>query len=798
MRLFRPRWKKVIRDMTDNKSRTVLVIMAIAVGIFAIGVTAGSRETVERVLNESYLATNPASGTVMAIDEFDDNFVETIDGMRQIEDAEGRAEITLRYKLNPTDEWQQIDIIVADDFEAGEISKVWPEAGEWPPPDKKLVIERASLPVMGAEIGNTVIIQTSDEKEREMEIVGSALNQGGHPAALTSQPSGFISRDTLEWLGEDRNFNRLLFVVAEDKMDKAHIEAVGDLIENKFQNENLGVFRVEVSNPGEHPVNSVLEPLLLILTGLGGLALALSGFLVVNTISAMLAQQTRQIGMMKAIGARRGQIMWLYFVTVFVYGFLALVIALPLGAAGAYALTTYLLDFFNTDLESFSIPTSVLSIQVAIGLLVPLVVAIYPITAGTRITVREAVSDYGVGKGKYGTGLLDRLMGYLRGVSRPMLISLRNTFRRKGRLALTLATLTLAGTTFITIFSVRASMLTTMDELLSSFGFDMIVMFEDEYRMVEIERTTSQMPAIAAVENWGRATVNRIRPDGYESNDITMEAPPADTRLFQPEVLEGRWLQADDTIGVVVNTDLLDDEPDLQLGDQMVLELNSKEYTWQIIGTIQGTMEGATVYVNQPYFFRLTHEVGKARVLRVAIADEYAADTQQLLRPFEEQFEQAGLEVSQIMTISQIQAMMESSFNFLISFLLAMALILAAVGGLGLSGTMSMNVLERVREIGVMRAIGASDGAVLRLVLVEGVIIGLISWVFGAILAVPLSLLISNLLGVSLLNQPLTYTFSLGGMWMWFALALILAALASFFPARSASQLTVREVLAYE
>ena len=81
MKLFKPRWRKVIRDMWGNKSRTALVVLSIAVGIFAIGVVTGSRETVLRVLNESYLATNPASGSII-IDDFGDDLVETIDCLR--------------------------------------------------------------------------------------------------------------------------------------------------------------------------------------------------------------------------------------------------------------------------------------------------------------------------------------------------------------------------------------------------------------------------------------------------------------------------------------------------------------------------------------------------------------------------------------------------------------------------------------------------------------------------------------------------------------------------------------------
>jgi putative ABC transport system permease protein len=62
--------------------------------------------------------------------------------------------------------------------------------------------------------------------------------------------------------------------------------------------------------------------------------------------------------------------------------------------------------------------------------------------------------------------------------------------------------------------------------------------------------------------------------------------------------------------------------------------------------------------------------------------------------------------------------------NILIVFLLIMALLTAFVGSIGLAGTMGMNVLERTREIGVMRAIGATDLTIIKSVVIEGVFIG--------------------------------------------------------------------------
>jgi len=184
--------------------------------------------------------------------------------------------------------------------------------------------------------------------------------------------------------------------------------------------------------------------------------------------------------------------------------------------------------------------------------------------------------------------------------------------------------------------------------------------------------------------------------------------------------------------------------------------------------------------------------------MMVATEKDDAAFQSQVARTLEERFKRVGLQVAATMTTGQIRASNIFQFNVLFTFLLIMAILLAVVGGLGLMGTMSLNVFERTREIGVMRAIGASDGAVLQNVMVESTIIGVISWLLGAILALPLSKLLSDAIGIAFIQKPLSFTFSTGGVLVWLILAIVVAALASFLPARNASRLTVREVLAYE
>jgi putative ABC transport system permease protein len=161
-------------------------------------------------------------------------------------------------------------------------------------------------------------------------------------------------------------------------------------------------------------------------------------------------------------------------------------------------------------------------------------------------------------------------------------------------------------------------------------------------------------------------------------------------------------------------------------------------------------------------------------------------------------FRHLGVRLSSVQLVAEEIEGTRSGFSIIIILALVMAFLLAVVGGMGLMGTLSINVLERTREIGVMRAIGASDGAVARVFVVEGIIIGLISWVFGACLAVPLSGLLSDALGMAFLQAPLSYTFAADGVVLWLVVVVVLSSLASFLPARSASRLTVREVLAYE
>lgn len=801
--MIAPRWRKVLRDLWGHRARTALVVLSIAAGVAALGVVAATYTIVTRDLPASYRAANPPSARLYT-DPFDADLLRVLVNLSGVANAEGRRAVTGRLRVGGAPEagevtrWREIDLLALSDYQDIQIGKLLPQTGTWPPADRELWIERSALPLAGAAVGDTVLIRMPNDVERELRIAGLVYDATQPPAQFVGRVYGYVTGQTLAWLGGPTDFNELQFVTTEPTTDRAHALMVAAEVRKKVEKSGRTVYWTALSDPSRHPLERFIAPLAFLLTALGVLALILSGFLVVNTVSAILAQQLRQIGVMKAVGARTAQITGLYLGMVLALGVLALGVALPLGLLGARLATGLVARLVNFDIVSFRVPAWVYLLQAAAALVTPMLAAILPVRAGTQITVRQAIASYGLAASGWRPGLSDRFFAHIRGLPRPLLLSLRNTFRRKVRLSLTLLTLGLGSAIFISVFSVRASLLLTLDDALKYWQYDVGVIFNRSYRIDVIMREVLAVPGVIAAESWGYSSARRQRLDGTESDNLAVVAPPAETRLLQPTIFSGRWLLPEDESAVVVNTDFLRNEPDVAVGDRLVLLIDNRKAEWTVVGTIRGVLSGPTVYINYPYYAEVVRNVDRAGSVQVVTAQHTPAAQAEVARALEAQFERAGLRVGSIQTTADLRGLTMSQFNVVLVFLVTMAIVLAGVGALGLTGSMSINVLERTREIGVMRSIGATGRTIRQIVIGEGALIGLLSWALGVLLALPISLLLSRSLGLSFLQTPLSYAFSTDGAFIWLAAVLCLSAVASVLPARTASRLSIREVLAYE
>lgn len=815
-----PRWRKVLRDLSSNKTRTILVVASIAVGIFAVGVVQQLRTVILDTMQEVSIRSNTAYATIIT-ENIDDAMLESVAKVPGVAEVQGENGTSVQVQLEPGN-WVPMSVEVVEDFENRAINTIEllteysarpdfeAQNSRWPKKNE-ILIERGALSGSGVlpediKVGSTLLVENEEGKRRELTVAGLVYDANSFPSAFTQRANTYVDRDTFERISGSRNYGQVAIRVSgtpEQLSSKDYVIEIADEVGDKIERSGRNVFFKRVPEPGELFFQDIFETVSLLLTPLGLLALALSGFLVVNTISALMAQQVRQIGVMKSVGATRGQVFGMYIGAVLIYSILALLIAIPLTVFVAGALMQVLGGFINIDFPRWTLPWSSLFVMIGVGILIPFLAALYPVIRGTAVTVREAISDFGIGN--VGVDLLNLILTKIRGISRPLQLSLRNTFRKRARLILTLLTMIMGGMIFMTVGSVRISLGNLIEEALAYNQFDIQIVFERPYRTALTESTVSKIPGVVSVESWGQGNATRIRPDNPadpESDTLSIFAQPPTSKMVQPTLEEGRWLMEGDENAVVISTKVTAaGEDDIQVGDEVILEIDEKEYVWTVVGIAQvlgGPPNQLPIYVPYDYYSWLTGSVGQGQSIQIKVNREQIDDIDATMQNMEELLNNAGLRVTETFTIDIIRRISSGFFDIIIILLSAMGVLIASVGALGLMGTMSTNVLERTREIGVMRAVGASNGSVQRIVIVEGIIIGMISWVVGALLAFPAGRGLSNAVGQALFSTSLPYTFSSTGVIVWLGIVAILATVASVLPAWNASRLTVREVLAYE
>ena len=794
----RPRWRKVMSDIWENRSRTALVVASIAVGVFTIGMIITTYFILDEDMAITYSSTNPANVEI-GTDFFDDDFLKTIERIPGVARAEGRQRTTMRLSADGGETWRTVSLQGIENYNDLEIFTLKSLQGKAASDERELLIESRLAEIIETEVGQSYIIQLADDTRREMEVVGivqdqSVQGEGQIPDTI------YVDFDTLDWLGRPQEFNRLNVLVDGDRNDSDHIEAIGDLVEKKIEDSGASVYNILYHKTNEHPFRETVLAILGILGVMGALMLILGSSLISNTLNALLNQHLRQIGVMKLVGARSFQVFGMYLLLIFTFGMIALLISVPLGGYAGYQFALYLADLLEINVQGFRfIPASV-GVQAIIAVLIPIIAGTLPVRAGSSTTIENAISDNS-GSGSGEGGWLDMLGETREWISRPMLLSIRNTFRKKKRLMLTLFTLTMAGAIFIAVFNVQASLGGFIDTIGNLFIADVTVDFDQNYRVAKFEQGIEGIPNIERIEPW-TGGMGEVELSDDDSVLLTIVSPPADSDLIEPNLIYGRQMRAGDEKVLLIADTVWQDIPDLKVGDMLPVSFNDgRADEWEVIGIFQFPGRTAEFIFTYAPYEGVAPEIGvvdEASSYRVVTTEHTAAAQNAVASDIDTQLRDLGFKLRNVETSRKTLDDIAEQIGTLVSFFLGMAILTAIVGSIGLAGTMSMNVLERTREIGVMRAIGAVDSEIIKSVIVEGLFIGVISWAIGAIFSFPISYGLLSMVSSSIANSAMPLIFSVQGFWLWLIVVLILAALASIIPARNAARLTIREVLAYE
>lgn len=787
--MFDRRWRKVLRDAWLHRSRTILVVLAIAIGIAGAGIVLNAWALVRVATRDGYAASNPAAATLRT-DSIDEALLARVRAVPAIREAQARRTVIGRIQADGA--WRTALLYVYRDFAAIRIGLVKPETGAWPPPEGALVIERSSLDFSGASVGSALSAQVGESPQQGLQLLGVARDVGLAPGWMEHVVYGFITPGTAASLGAPATMNELQLTVRDNALDREAIRRVAFEVRALLERNGHPVSNVDVPPPGEHIHAAQMDSLLLTQGAFGALALLLSGFLVLNLISAMLVGQVREIGVMKAIGASSGQVGAMYLVLALVLGALASAIALPVAYAGGTWYAALKAELLNFDIAGFRIPWWSLALQGAVGVLLPVCAAAIPVRHGCRISVSRALRDFGV----EASAPSSAPPLYIAGLSRPLLLSLRNTFRRRQRMIFTLLALATGGAVFLGARNLKAAIRGSVDLLFAPNRYDLVVRLSEPHRVDSIEQVLTRVQGVRDAEAWSGARAAIPHTDGTLGNSFAVTAPPANTGMLSYPIVEGRWLQPGDSTALVVSRVLLRGEPSLTVGRNVRLIIGGRETTWNVVGIVDGGPT-PTAYAARETIAPLVAGglSGSAVVAFEASGVGIQVDVIQRLR---EALGASGLAVASTQLLLENRRVMEDHLLMVADFLGAMAWLMIAVGGLGLASTMSLSVLERTREIGVLRAIGARHRAIFTMVQVEGLVIGGLSWLIALPLSLPMSVALGRAFGRVMLPVPDRYLPEAAGVFWWFALVVVVAVIASAMPALRAMRITTAAALAYE
>lgn len=795
-------WHKIVFDLWHNKVRTILVVLSIAVGVSLVGCIFGMNDQLLAGMDAAHQAVTP-SHINMGLSRYITR--DEVEGIRRVPgviDVEPYNQIALEYRTGPTAEWKLGVAGLREDWDHQHMDLVQLREGSWPAKES-IGIERLSASYFGLNIGDTVWFKQND-RIRSFPVTGKIRAPFVPPPSFGGQAFFFMSSAAMERFGvPPGKFSAVYVRIAPYSQEYA--KTVATAIKERLANQGISVGGTIYQDPNKHWGRVFIEGFSFVLQILAVVSVLLSIVLVYNTLTALVTQQTNQIGILKAVGGQEWTIVELYLAGVLAYGLLALFIALPLGIFPAWAVTRYFLNLFNIDYDQFQYSNNALLLQIAAATIVPVLAALIPVMSGARITVRQAIASYGLG-GDFHSSRLDRSIERIgaRLLSTQYATVLGNMFRRKGRLFLTQFVLVTAGATFLMTMSLFSSIDFTVDNFFAARHFDLTVFFNGRPRASRALEVAQSVEDVVGTQ-FHLLFPATIRKQGERINEaglgVTVEGLDPASDFMTERIVAGRWVQPGDNLAVVVPYETAN-KNNLRLGDFITLDLGVfGKRDWQVVGTyqalLQGNFSGDTLFVplNALEDASKSYDRATRMFIRTPARDEAAVNA------VRDQIRTLGaaqnVNIAAFQTEAEFRRSVNSQFSIVTSFLLFIAILVALVGGFALMGALSISVVERTKEIGVLRAVGARTRTLMSMFVMEGALQGVLSWV----IAVPISLLVArpvaSFMGQIMFHFPLDFQYNFQAMWLWLGIVLVISILASILPARSATRVSVRDSLAY-
>ena len=771
--------RKSVADVMRRRLRTMLVVLGIAVGVLgltAINITSGSlSESISFSANRS--SAPDFSFNVQAVDA---SLAPTLAAVPNVKMVQFATNYTTRWHTSTTP--VSIGIVAFADFHDVKINTFEFTSGRLPGPGE-ILMESSDRTLQNFAIGDHVTIETASGL-RQLRVVGMVRTLGQPGAGFLSFATAYMSSDALGQITGINSANHI-----DVQLQNTHqVKATARVLANVLRSH--GVVILSAFTPGSNTVRVASDAVFAITRVLAIIALILTSFLIMNTVTTLIAEQIKIIGTMKAIGGTRQKVMRSYLLSVGIYGIAGTVLGTGLGIIAGYEFLSYLTNLFTLDLGAFQVTPGILLISAAVGIGVPLLVAMLPLWLGTKITVREAMTSYGVSNGKRAPSR-DKAGQRMTWISQTTRLGIRSIFRKRGRAVLTLLALMISGIAFLSVSATSDSFTAGLNQFVGTYHLDALVATRPQpYDQVRAQMMA--VPNVARIERFDDQFVNTSH------GQIDLTGVEADTQMYRYRLIAGRWFQGDEP-NVLLISDVSAGKLHLKVGDKMTFSNATDSATWTIIGEVSdhnNTLSGGvgiTTIDNLYAFEKLPANLAAGFMIQAR--DHAPQAVERMANALDATLTRAGASPN-IHTEQQIIASNQNQFQIVTVILYAVSVIIGLVGMLGLFNTLTISVLERRREIGILRSMGATGWGVARVFWTEGFSLAMVAWIAALIAGIPAAYAFVGFISSVLL--PLPFTFAPVALAIMLAFILLIATLATCGPALSAARVRVSEILRYD
>jgi putative ABC transport system permease protein len=808
-RLLSARLRKSFADVTRRKGRTLLVVLGIFIGVVGLTAINTAEDALFAAITFSVGSQATRPDIVANVDHLDPALLPTLQAVADVQTVQYQTVLNTQWHVRQAPGHINMVITSYPDLRHVPLSPFQLTSGRYPSVGE-IVMEYGDLGLQPFTLGATVTVDTSQGTAR-LRVVGLARTSGHNPAS-SGTGEGYMSDAGLRQITAGASTGLTPTSVSLDPEIAIKVQrratTVAATVQQLLSAHGVTIYNLSVQ---EHspPRTSAIAGVFSLLRILIIVAVVMSGFLILNTVTTLVAEQTAIIGTMKAVGGTRGAIMRGYLVSVGIYSALATLPAIALGVFGGYQLGAQLATTVPIDLGPFVLQWWIVIVGLAAGFGVPLVAALVPLWNGTHISVRDALAAYGVSAAS-GNGVMARLGQRLTWISQTAWLGLRGVFRKRWRAALTLLTLTLAGVSFLIVQTASTSVASTVRAVNANIAADIEIGSEP----LSLTQLRAQLSAVGNIRRVERFWHDRSVETQWGQMQVMAFDP--DTQLYHYHLTGGRWLATGEADTVLLSDEALA-RSGLRIGDSLTISEQGNRATVRIIGTVKQPIDhfggiGAIIMSLDSYnqFTGVSAgssgDVGDvAQAFLVQAQDRSSGAVNHLAEDVDRLLNQGatqncpqvcsggrfGVALLSVETAQQLQ-----NWIVLYALLYAVALVVGMAGALALANALTASVLERRREIGMLRAMGASGWRIGQVSWSEGLALGGISWLAGGIIGLPLAYLFVRAFGQ--LVMPLDFVIDPAAFVVMLGAIGVIATLATIAPSLRAAQIRIADMLRYE